>query len=110
MYPRMSSVVILAALLVTVLDANISRWLLVVRQGSFWRMNQSMLLGAQVVLDPPVQVAALIVAVFDDNVVLEDCRHRLDGDRGLNRKCCANPVCKLCFSVQRLVPLSIFDV
>ena len=81
---------------------------LVVLQGPFRQPVNAFC--TEIILDSPVQIAALLVAVFDDNVVLEDCRHRLDGDLRTNRKCCANPVCKLCFSVQRLVPLSIFDV
>ena len=51
---------------------------LVVLQGPFRQTVNA--LCTQVILDPPVQIAALIVAVFDDNVVLEDCRNRLGGD------------------------------
>ena len=81
---------------------------LVVLQGPFRQAVNA--LCTEIILDSPVQIATLLVAVFDDNVVLEDCRHRLGGDWCTARKCCANPLCKLCFCVQRLVPLSIFDV
>ena len=81
---------------------------LVVLQGPFRQPVNAFC--TEIILDSPVQIAALLVAVFDDNVVLEDCRHRLGGDWRTARKCCANSLCKLCFCVQRLVPLSIFDV